>query len=279
MGVNAKGQSGPRVDRSFGHADLLLRNDTSHSPEQACWMLEIPGYRYDEATNRYFKYTPREKEQEREKQKVERRREKQAKRQSSRAAKHGDPYENGQNGHRVEKTTYASVAQLPRRTQAVAVAGSYDAVTSANARDTLMARQHLRQYVSSPLAFERQGCSYSWLTPIARTNSSILLSSIATLRLTGTEEPDLTVADSLRVFTFDDVDPSLVHFGTSSGMVGHGYLTKENASKELGHNVSSWRPDAFLTSAVTSVNACQDNLLYTSFGPNPQASYVKPYGA
>lgn len=80
-----------------------------------------------------------------------------------------------------------------------------------------------------------------------------LLSDCAAYRQATTRAPDLFVGDTISRFAIDLNAPEQcqLRYGTSSGLIAHGYLTEPADS---AFNVEAWKSDFMLGSNVTSLH-------------------------
>jgi len=209
-------------------------------------MLEIPGYRYDAATNRYFKLTAAERAAAATAAAAQASSSQGGSKQSRQQhKKRGRHAQSSQPKQQVDvKPTVRSSAS--RRT-ADAAPALLDALASASSSRS--DARHAREHIQHLGLTRRMGC----------------------LTSTTHEEPGITLGDTVTRFVFDEADPSIIRYGTTFGILGHGRLSSVPAP--FGHSVTSWRTDQVLSAEVTSLNCHRGRILATSFGPTCQAFY------
>ncbi|KAL7004101.1 DDB1- and CUL4-associated factor 4 [Cystobasidiomycetes sp. EMM_F5] len=198
-------------------------------------MLAIPGYRYDPATNRYYKESPAER-----------------RRKVAPETQRRGPRRNG--GRRTIKgsdialstTQIAAARTLSRKFDGPATYdGFLGSFASSGIQDGIRFREQLR--------------------------SKLHLASTSSYRYVTAREPDTLVGDAVTRFAIEagGEDGPLLRYGTNTGLLGHGSLADPSTRPcyQHGFNTETWRLDRMCGSRITSLHVRNKRLLSICLKP------------
>ncbi|BGP49977.1 DDB1- and CUL4-associated factor 4 [Rhodotorula kratochvilovae] len=106
-----------------------------------------------------------------------------------------------------------------------------------------------------------------------RMHHDLRASSMSRLSSVRTIYPDcVPVDDSILHLSFDELNPTTLRIGTSSGTIATGHLARpQDELAYYPNDEEGWRTSWFCPSKITSLRTCGERIVATSLGPPAQA--------
>ncbi|KAK9900812.1 hypothetical protein P389DRAFT_177516 [Cystobasidium minutum MCA 4210] len=102
-----------------------------------------------------------------------------------------------------------------------------------------------------------------------------LIATFASLTPARTEQPNLSQGDTITCFDFDEQNTEVIRYGTSAGLLGKGRLLLE--PRQQRHSVDAWEVEHILGAPISSLHTSQGFMVWqdsaTSLGPIAQAVF------